>query len=157
MTTSSPSGPRTDTGTFATRPPPVGTSTGPGWVGVAWFAGAMAMLSGFATAISGLIAIYDDSYYSVTRTGRVLVWDLTVWGWVHLVLGVALFALGVLLVTRPTRAVRLSTVVLAGINALAQFTYMSAYPASSILVLALDVLVIYGLLVHGRDIEESLA
>src|SRR3712207_1453462 len=157
MTTSHSSGPRTDTGTFGTRTPPVGTRASPGWVGVVWFAGAMAMISGFATAINGLIALSDDGYYSVTRSGQLLVWDFTVWGWVHLVLGVALFALGILLVTRPTRAVRVGAAVLAGINAVSQFAYIDTYPTSSILVLALDVLVIWGLLVHGRDIEESLA
>ncbi|MGY1673460.1 DUF7144 family membrane protein [Geodermatophilus sp. SYSU D00710] len=151
------SGHRTDTGTSGTPPAPVGTRTTPAWVGVVWFAGAMAMTSGAANVIDGLIAVYDDEHHAVTGSGQLLVWDYTVWGWVHLLVGLGLFALGVLLVTRPTPAVRVTTAVLAGVNIVAQLAYLSVYPVYSIAVAALDVLVIYGLLAHGRDIEESLS
>ncbi|MGY1693678.1 MULTISPECIES: DUF7144 family membrane protein [unclassified Geodermatophilus] len=157
MTTSQHSGPRTDTGTSGTARTPVGTRGTTAWVGIAWFAGAMAMISGLANVINGLIAIFDDEYYTVTAGGELLVWDFTVWGWVHLLLGVALFALGALLVARPTPGVRVTAASLAGLNAVAQLAYLGVYPVYSIVVLALDVLVIWGLLAHGRDIEESLA
>ncbi|MGY1606706.1 DUF7144 family membrane protein [Geodermatophilus sp. SYSU D00700] len=120
------------------------------------FAGAMAMASGAANVIDRLIAVHDDEHHAVTGNGQLLVWDSTVWSWVHL-LGLGLFALGVLLVTRPTPAVRVTTAVLAGIDLVAQLAHLSVYPVYSIAVAALDVLVIYGLLVHGQDIEESLS
>ncbi|MGY1666061.1 DUF7144 family membrane protein [Geodermatophilus sp. SYSU D00696] len=97
-------------------------------MGVVRFAGAMAMASGAANVIDRLIAVHDDEHHAVTGNGQMLVWDSTVWSWVHLFVGLALFALGVLLVTRPTPAVRVTTAVLAGVNIVAQLAHLSVYP-----------------------------
>jgi hypothetical protein len=44
---------------------------------------------------------------------------------------------------------RICRAILCGINAIAQRVFLSAYPAWGMLVIALDVLVIWALIVHG--------
>ena len=128
-----------------------------GWVRWIWFAGAMAIVGGTANLINGLIAVLDDSYYSVTGTGELLVWDFTAWGWIHIVIGVLLVVLGAMMIARPNPAVRTAGVLVAGLNAIAQFAYLGVYPVLAIVTIALDVLVIWALLVHGGEAEEVVA
>jgi hypothetical protein len=52
--------------------------------------------------------------------------------------------------------VRTAGVLLAGLNAIAQFAYLGVYPVMAIVVITLDVLVIWALLVHGQEAEDAL-
>ena len=45
-------------------------------------------------------------------------------------------------------------VVIAGVNAILQLGFLAAYPVWSILIVALDVVVIYALIVHGREMAD---
>jgi hypothetical protein len=45
--------------------------------------------------------------------------------------------------------------VIAGVNAITQLGFLAAYPVWSILIIALDVLVIYALIVHGREMADG--
>lgn len=44
---------------------------------------------------------------------------------------------------------------LAGLSAIVNLAYIAAYPLWSITIIALDVLVIYALAVHGGELKES--
>ena len=66
-----------------------------GWAGWLVFASFMMFLVGSFQAIQGLVAIFDDGYYVVRESGLVVeVADYTVWGFVHLILGVLLILCG---------------------------------------------------------------
>ena len=54
-----------------------------GWIG---FARILMVIIGFVDFFQGLIALLEDDYYAVTRSGFLLV-DLTAWGWVMLIWG----------------------------------------------------------------------
>ena len=61
-----------------------------GWaMGLVTFAGALMLMAGVFQAISGLAAIFDDEFYVVTQN-YVFDLDASVWGWVHLLLGIVL-------------------------------------------------------------------
>jgi hypothetical protein len=45
-------------------------------------------------------------------------------------------------------------VAFAGVNAIVQLGFLAAYPVWSILIIALDVVVIYALIVHGRELAD---
>jgi hypothetical protein len=124
------------------------------WTGWAVFASAMMFLLGGFQVVEGLVAVFDDSFYQVTESGLVLEADYTAWGWTHLLLGVCIVAsaLGVLLGNLAARAV---AVLLAGLSALANLLFVEAYPIWSLLVISVDVLVIYALTVHGRELRSS--
>jgi hypothetical protein len=104
--------------------------------------------------IEGLVAIFDDGFYRVTASGLVVNVDYTVWGWVHLLLGVLIgvSAIGVLTGNVAARAV---AVLLAGLSALVSLAFIEAYPIWSVIIITIDVLVIYALTVHGRELRDA--
>ena len=122
------------------------------WVGWVVFAGTMAIIAGVFNVIQGLVALFDDKYFAVAG-GDLLVFDYTAWGWVHLLVGAIMVVIG-LGILRGSPWGLVAGVVLAGVNAIVQLGFLAAYPVWSILIIALDVLVIYALLVHGRDLAD---
>ncbi|GAA1208997.1 hypothetical protein LY12_001261 [Prauserella alba] len=117
---------------------------GTGWV---TFASIMLVLVGLFNVLFGLVALFEQDYYVVGDAG-LLVFDLTGWGWIHLVIGGAAVLAGVALTTGATWA-RAVAAGLAGLNALAQVAFLPAYPAWSLVAIALDVLVIWAVVVHA--------
>jgi transposase len=90
----------------------------------------------------------------VTKDGLVLNLDFTSWGWTHLVLGVLLGLVGVGLLAGNTAA-RVAGVALAALSAVVNLVFMAAYPAWSVMVIALDVIVIFSIVVHGRELQAN--
>jgi len=123
-----------------------------GWVGWIYFAGLTAILIGFFQAIAGLTALFNDDYFLVARSGLVLDLDFTAWGWIHLGMGVLLIAVGVGMCLGQMWA-RVVGVAIAGLSAVANFLFLAAYPVWSTIMIALDVLVIYALVAHGREVK----
>jgi hypothetical protein len=121
-----------------------------GWIGMVVFAGTMLMLLGGFQFIQGLVALIRDNYYVVTRNGLLLELDYTAWGWIHLIIGVIAIVTGIGVLAGQTWA-RVVGIVIAVISALANLAFLSAYPVWSTIVIALDVLAIYALAVHGRE------
>ena len=128
-----------------------GRTTSP-WVGWVVFAGVMAVIAGFFNIIQGLVALFDDQYF-VVAGGDLLVLDFTAWGWIHLLVGVVMLAVG-FGIMRGSPWGLVAGVVIAGVNAIVQLGFLAAYPVWSILIIALDVVVIYALIVHGREMAD---
>ncbi|NMO52265.1 hypothetical protein HH310_13795 [Actinoplanes sp. TBRC 11911] len=138
----------------AEEPYNVRSTPGPtAWVGMVVFAGVMLLMTGTFQVIEGIVAIVRDDYFLVTRSGLVLTWDYTTWGWIHLIIGViaALTGIGVFLGQMWARVIG---IIIAGISALANLAFLPAYPIWATIVIALDVLVIYALAVHGREVRN---
>jgi len=122
------------------------------WAGWVVFAGTMAIIVGVFNIIQGLVALFDDQYF-VVASGDLLVFDFTAWGWVHLLVGVVMVVVG-LGIMRGSPWGLVAGVVIAGVNAIVQLGFLAAYPVWSILIIALDVVVIYALIVHGRELAD---
>jgi hypothetical protein len=122
-----------------------------GWVGWAYFAGFMMLLMGAFQIIMGLTALLNDKFY-VAQEGRLLTLDFTQWGWIHLLFGVVVLMAGTSLFSGRKWA-RVVALVLATLNFIAQFSFVSVYPIWSITMMVVDVLVIYALTVHGAELE----
>lgn len=125
-----------------------------GWAGWVVFGGVMLILLGIFHVVQGVVALVNDDYYLVTRDGLVLNLDFTSWGWTHLVLGVLIGLVGVGLLAGNTAA-RVAGVVLAVLSAVVNLVFIAAYPAWSVMIIALDVIVIYAIVVHGRELQAS--
>jgi hypothetical protein len=123
-----------------------------GWVGFVVFAGIMLMMLGSLHVIEGFVALVKDEYYLVGSSGLVLSMDFTAWGWTHLIIGILAVGAGVGVLAGQTWA-RVFGIAIAVLSALANVLFVSAYPIWSIIVIALDVLVIYALAVHGREVR----
>jgi len=127
--------------------------TSSAWVGWVVFAAVIAITMGAFEAVEGLVAIFKDEYYLVGSSGLVVSVDYTVWGWVHLVIGVLSVAAGIGLLQGRTWA-RIVVIGLAGLSALVNLGFLSAYPIWSTIVIALDVIIIFALTVHWKDVRS---
>ena len=125
-----------------------------GWVGWIFFGGAILVLAGVFQAIAGLVALFKDDYFLVRDRGLLVHVDYTVWGWVHLVAGVVMVLAGYALFVGRTWA-RVVAVVVALLSAVVNVGFLSAYPIWATIVIALDVLVIYAVTVHGAEVRRD--
>jgi hypothetical protein len=121
-------------------------------VGFGLFAAIMLILIGVFQALDGLAAILQNEIYLTTRN-YVFKLDISTWGWIHLVLGVVVVLAGIALLSGQTWA-RVVGIVLAALSAIANFMFIPYYPFWSLLVIALDVVVIWALAVHGRELAS---
>lgn len=125
-----------------------------GWVGWMSFAGVMMLLLGIFHAVEGIVALVQDDYYLVTTKGLVVGWDYTTWGWIQLALGVVVAAAAVGLFAGQTWA-RVVVVLVALGSAIVNLAFLSAYPAWSVIMVAIDVLVIWAVTVHGAEMRTA--
>lgn len=123
------------------------------WVGVIGFAAVIMMFLGLWNIFDGLAALFNDKYYVVGNNG-VLALDLTAWGWILLILGIVQLAAGIFLFRGATWA-RVVTVVVAGLNAIVQLAFISAYPFGAVLIMVLGVVVIWAVVVHGGEVRPG--
>ncbi len=115
-----------------------------GWAsGGITFAACVLTLVGAFQVIAGLTAILDDQFYMVARNYTFDL-DATAWGWIHLLLGLALLFTGIGLFGRKAWA-GVTALFLALVSAVANFFFIPYFPIWSVVVIALDVWVIWAL------------
>lgn len=119
----------------------IGQTEQSGWV---IFAGILLAMNGFFGMMYGLAGILNDQVIKVGGHGGPAILDLTTWGWVTLILGVAMTLTGVGLLL-GNGAARWFGVIFAFLSAIAQFGSVSAFPLWGIMVIAIDVTIIYQL------------
>ncbi|WP_350346762.1 hypothetical protein ABIQ69_08875 [Agromyces sp. G08B096] len=128
-----------------------------GWVGWGWFAAIILLTAGIIDVIYGLIAVIGpDSAYFLSGTGDLVLFDVAGWGWWHLISGATLILAGGALFAGATWA-RVLGVILAVLNAIGQLFLLPVQPWWSLIVIVLDILVIYALTVHGRELKTAAA
>jgi len=112
-------------------------------VGGIWFAASVMTLIGAFSIVGGLAAVINDKFFVVTRNYAFDL-DVSAWGWIHLVLGILVFACGIGLFRRSAWA-GVTGIFLAMLSAFANFFFIPYYPFWSLLLIALDVWVIWAL------------
>ena len=124
-----------------------------GWIG---FAGMVLLIIGFIDIFQGLIALFEDEYFVVTRAGFLAV-DLTTWGWVLLIWGVLLCVAGIGLGAGQTWA-RWFAIVVVSLNVFAQLGFLgnSQYPLWALTALTLNIVVLYALTVRWDESKFGL-
>ena len=121
-------------------------------VGLIVFAGIMMIMVGVFQAIQGVVALFNDTFY-VAGEEWVFSFDITTWGWIHLVMGIVVVAAGFFVLQGAVWA-RAVGVAVAALSAVLNFMWLPYYPVWSLLIIALDVFVIWALIAHGREIAE---
>ena len=124
-----------------------------GWVGWISFAGVLMVLVGVFHIIDGLVALFEDDYFLVGRSGLVVNVDFTTWGWVHLIAGAVIVVAGCVVFTGKVWA-RAIGVLLAMASAIVNVGFLAAYPLWSATMITIDMLVIWALTVHGGEMRE---
>jgi hypothetical protein len=111
------------------------------------------LIAGLLNIFRGIMAIAGDDIF-VRTPNYAFRFDLTSWGWIHLVLGVLAIAMGAALFRLATWA-RVLGVVVAGLLIVANFLSIPSYPFWSITVMAVCGFVIWGLCVVRDDRTPS--
>jgi hypothetical protein len=122
------------------------------WAGWVAFGGVMLIMVGAFQIIQGLVALFDDGFYLVGSNGLVVDVNYNTWGWIHTVIGVVAVLAGVGLLAGNMVA-RVVGIVFAFLSALVNLAFISAYPVWSAIMITLDVIVIYAIIVHGRELK----
>jgi hypothetical protein len=111
--------------------------------GLNTFAGVVMVVAGAWHILEGIPAIVHDRVYVSAATGT-YAFDLSAWGWIHLVLGIVVAAVGVAVLRGKSWAAAMG-MILAGLSLLGSFLFVPWYPFWSLLIMALDATVIYAL------------
>lgn len=123
------------------------------WVGWVFFAGIFMILTGIVQLINGLVELFRSNTVVVLQTGMATLSYHSV-GWSFLILGVVLIAVGAGVMTGKTWA-RTLAIILITLSVLANLTAFAASPLWSAIVIVLDVIVIYALAAHGKEVRRA--
>ncbi len=117
------------------------------------FSGIMLFMAGMFGAIDGLVAIIHEQVLVVTDE-QIILLDIRAWGWVHLIVGGIAAVTGLAVLSGQLWAVILG-ILLAMTSAFTQLLFITVFPWWSLAIIAIDILVIYGLVVHGEGATRA--
>ncbi|GAA2300487.1 hypothetical protein OKJ48_06185 [Streptomyces kunmingensis] len=117
--------------------------------GLTIFAAVMLFISGTMGFCRGLMAVLKDNVFLTTRD-YVFEFDLTTWGWIHIVIGVIAVGISFGLFIAAKWA-RVLGIVLATLLLIANFLSIPYYPLWSLTLIAINGFVIWALCVVDRD------
>jgi hypothetical protein len=120
--------------------------------GLVIFAAVLLLVVGCFNLIDGIVAIARSHVFA--GNAHYVIGDLRSWGWTMLILG-ALQLLVAAGVVAGNQAARWTAVALIGLNAIAQMMFLPSYPFWSLMIIALDVVALWGLCAYGS--RENLA
>jgi hypothetical protein len=111
-----------------------------GWIA---FAGVMMVILGTLDVLWGLAALFNNEVVVVGGHG-VVIFDITTWGWVQLILGIVVALTGVGLL-KGNSAARWLGVGLLGLNMILQIVWFPAAPLWALMIIVLDTVIIFQL------------
>ncbi|MFJ3924912.1 hypothetical protein [Streptomyces sp. NPDC090022] len=115
-----------------------------GWVsGPASFAGFMLSLFGVSAIFEGIAALANDDVY-LGVGDYTFAFNLTTWGWIHLILGVLSLVTGLALLKGQAWA-RYAGLVLATLSVIANFIWLPYQPWWSLIAIAIGLYIVYAL------------
>ena len=114
--------------------------------GLVLFASILLLVIGCFNLIYGIAAVAQSHVF--VANAHFVFGDLRSWGWITLIFGCLqlLAAAGVL---AGSQAARWFAVAVIALNAIDQMFFIPAYPFWSILIIAMDVIALYGLCAYG--------
>ena len=124
--------------------------------GLVLFAGSLLLVVGFWNLIYGISALAKASFF--VGNAHYVIGDLRAWGWVTLVFAVLQIVAGIGVLAGNQYA-RWSGVALVGLNAVSQMFLIPAYPFWSLIIIAMDIVALYGLCAYGsrENVEAASA
>jgi hypothetical protein len=123
-----------------------------GWTGWIIFAGVIMIIGGALNLFYGIVAAVNDEWVVFTNRANVYL-DVSEWGWVHIILGAIVLLAGIGVFSGNILA-RIVGVVVASISLIVNFFFIPVYPIWALTVIVIDVLVIWALTAHGREMRR---
>jgi hypothetical protein len=120
--------------------------------GLILFASVLLVIVGCFNLIYGIAAIANSHVFFANA--HYVFGNLRAWGWITLIIGV-LQLLAAAGVVAGNQLARWFAVAVLGLNAIDQMLFIPAYPFWSLVIIAVDVVGLYGLCVYGS--RENLA
>ncbi|MEU9877734.1 DUF7144 family membrane protein [Streptomyces phaeochromogenes] len=117
--------------------------------GLTVFAAVMLMIAGVLDIFRGIMGIAEDDVFVTTRD-YVFAYDLTGWGWIHLILGAVAVVVSMGLFQASLWA-RVAGVTIAGFIIIANFLSLPYSPVWSIVMIAFSGFIIWALCVVRKD------
>ncbi|MBG0561325.1 DUF7144 family membrane protein [Actinoplanes aureus] len=124
------------------------------WAGWIAFAAMIMIITSLINIFQGMVALLDDERVVATPDAFVLV-DITSWGWALVLFGVVMLAVGGCLLAGMTWA-RIVAIIVVGLHAVSQVASLGAYPIWSLLMIALDTVVLFALTARWSSGAEEL-
>ena len=112
--------------------------------GTSTFAACIMLMAGVFQAIQGIAALVNGTDFLIRTENYVFTFNASVWGWIHLILGILIAAAGGFILTGNVAA-RAAGIALAVLSAIANFLWLPYYPIWAIIIIALNVFIIWGL------------
>ena len=109
--------------------------------GVTQFAGIMLGVLAVLEILQGISAIANDNVF-VRGPNYTYAFDITAWGWLHLIIGLIALAVGIAIVTQHTVGY-LGGIAVAFLGAVANFAFLPYQPWWSLTLIAFNILVIW--------------
>lgn len=117
--------------------------------GTTFAAAILLLVASFLAIFQGIAAIANDDLF-VVGVKYTYEFDLTAWGWIHLIFGVLGVLVAAGLMTGAVWA-RATAIVLAAISIVINFLWLPQYPLWSIVIIALDLIVIWAVATWKND------
>ena len=121
--------------------------------GLVLFAGVLLLVVGFWNLIYGIAAIAQSHVF--VANAHYVFGDLRTWGWITLIIAALQILAGIGVMT-GNQVARWAGIILVGLNAINQMFFIPAYPFWSLMIIAVDIVALYGLCAYGsRDNVEA--
>ena len=111
------------------------------------WAGGFLLAVGALHVVQGLVALLNGEYFT-KRTEYLFRFNMTTWGWVHLVLGLVAIATGIALFRRMPWA-KPVTITMAAVSILVSFAWLPFQVIGSVLLMVADCVVIGAVVAPG--------
>lgn len=116
------------------------------WTGMTAFAASLLIVLGAFNLVHGFSALFYNRIFEL----QPVFFDITTWGWVHVLVGALLGVVGYGLMQAWLWA-RIAAIGLVMLNMVTQMVALPAYPWWSLAIIVLDALILWALMAHGDE------
>jgi hypothetical protein len=143
------------TKTQVPTPQPLSHDGGGAWTGWVVFASIMLAVIGALNIVQGLVALLREGYFAVPSGDKLLLMNYDAWGVVMLIWGILQLGAGFGLNNGHGWA-RVLAIIVACVSIVIQTVFLSAFPIWSVIIIALDVMVVFALTARWSEARAGL-
>lgn len=112
--------------------------------GISLAAAALLIVAGFLAFFQGIAAVANDDYLLVETPEYIYAFNLTTWGWIHIVIGIIAVIVAIGIFAGQAWG-RICGIIIACLSLIANFLWLPYTPWWSIIIIIIDVIVIWAL------------
>jgi|tagenome__1003787_1003787.scaffolds.fasta_scaffold20827685_2 hypothetical protein len=124
------------------------------WTGWLAFASVIMILMGGLHVCAGFVTLFQSHYYEINTSRLAVDESWTTLAWTQIILGVLVLASGIALFGGYLWA-RAIAVLFAVLTIVENFVQIASSPAWNLLLIALALVAIFAIVVHGRDARDA--